>query len=89
MRRYTSSSPAILRETPDPVAARVHLLTLVVDALAGGYNAFGIRRWFERVRAQLGGRTPRELLRGDWRPEDDGPQRVLQLAEELAAAGAT
>ena len=88
LRRYASPSPAGRRATPDPVAARIHLLSLVVDALAGGYNAFGIRRWFERVRAQLGGRAPRELLQGDWRPEDDGPQCVRQLAEQLTTAGA-
>ena len=89
LRRYASQSPAGRRATPDAVAARVHLLALVVDGLAGGYNAFGIRRWFERVRAQLDGHAPRDLLRGDWRPEDDGPQRVLQLAEQLLTAGAT
>lgn len=89
LRRYASPSAAGRRATPDAVAARVHLLTLMVDALAGGYNPIGTRRWFERVRAQLGGRAPRDLLRGDWRPDDDGPRRVLQLAEQLMTVGAT
>ena len=89
LRRYASPTPTGRRATPDAVAARVHLLSLMVDALAGGYNAFGIRRWFERVRAPLSGRCPRELLRGDWKPEEDGPQQVLRLAEALTTAGAT
>jgi hypothetical protein len=37
------------------VAERLHWLAMVVADLAGSYNALGIRRWFERPRALLGG----------------------------------
>ena len=46
------------RETPDIVAARVHVLALVVGDLAGAYNDLGIRRWFHRKRTVLHGDTP-------------------------------
>ena len=49
LRRYASGQ----RETPQKVAERLHWLALVVGDLAGSYNAFGIRRWFERPRQQL------------------------------------
>ncbi len=77
------------RQTPDEVAARLHLLALVVGDLAGAYNALGIRRWFERPRTALGGRRPAELLTGDWRPEDEGPASVRALAAALMDAPAT
>ena len=55
LRRYLSHD----RDTPDDVARRGHVLACVVGDLAGSYNERGIRRWFERPRPQLGGRTPR------------------------------
>jgi hypothetical protein len=86
LRRYAAGE----RSVPDDVAARLHHLALLISHLAGGYNDFGIRRWFLRGRAQLDGRSPGQLLRGGrWDPDDDGPQRILQLAEALNSSPAT
>jgi hypothetical protein len=85
LRRYAAGQ----RATPDPVAARLHHLALVVGSLAGSYNDYGIRRWFERKRAALKDRAPRELLRGTWSPDGPGPRQVLALAEALLGSPAT
>ena len=84
-RRYASEE----RTTPDAVAARLHFLALVVGDLAGAYSDVGVRRWFERRRAALGGRPPADLLTGDWAPEDEGPERVRELAADLAFSPVT
>jgi uncharacterized protein (DUF2384 family) len=85
LRRYASGS----RQTPDPVAARLHCLALVVGDLGGSYNEVGIRRWFERPRSQLGGRSPADLLSGEWDPDDEGPTSVQALAAALLSSPAT
>jgi hypothetical protein len=85
LRRYLSGE----RETPDDVAARLHHVALIVGDLAGAYNEVGIRRWFERKRAALGGRTPAALLAGDWNPDDPGPQKARDLAGSLVALSVT
>jgi hypothetical protein len=85
LKRYEAGD----RDTPDHVAARLHFLALVVGDLAGSYNDIGIRRWFHRKRAMLGGRSPAALLKGDWDPDDEGPARVRQLARELVSFSAT
>ena len=83
--RYASQE----RRTPDDIAARLHFLALVIGDLAGAYNEIGIRRWFERTRTALDGRTPAKLLRGNWQPEDPGPRAVRELARSLVASPAT
>lgn len=85
IQRYSSGA----RATPQDVAERLHVLALVASDLSGSYNAFGIRRWFERPRAQLGGRSPAALLRSGWTPEDEPVRRIRSLAAELIGAGAT
>jgi transcriptional regulator with XRE-family HTH domain len=85
LNRYQSGE----RDTPDPIAARLHFLALVIGDLAGSYNDVGIRRWFGRKRTALGGRTPAQLLTGDWDPEDAGPARVRGLARELVTMSVT
>lgn len=85
MRRYITGE----RATPDAVAARIHHLAVVVSHLAAGYNEFGIRRWFDRPRPQLGGRAPSRILHGDWDPDGDAPQQVLRLAEALNSSPGT
>lgn len=77
------------RDTPDAVAARLHVLALVVGDLAGAYNEIGIRRWFDRPRSPLDGRSPARVLRGAWKPEDPGPASVRELARSLVASPAT
>ncbi len=85
LKRYQSGE----RDTPDRIAARLHLLALLVGDLAGSYNHIGIRRWFSRPRTRLDGRSPADVLAGDWDPEDEGPARVRQLARELVSLSAT
>lgn len=84
LRRYAAG----VRTVPDAVAARVHWLALVVADLAGSYNTVGLRRWFERPRAQLADRSPRQILTGDWAPDDADVVRVRVLAAALVGAGA-
>jgi hypothetical protein len=82
--RYLGGS----REWPDDVAARLHWLALVVGDLRGGYNEFGVRRWFERPRPQLRGRSPRATLGAKWDPDSRAAARVRELAAALAGPGA-
>ncbi len=76
------------RRWPDQLATRIHWLALVFADLAGAYNEFGSRRWFDRKRSQLQGRSPREVLVADWDPADPDVERVRELAAALAGAGA-
>jgi hypothetical protein len=80
LRRYANGA----RETPDEVAWRLHMLTRIIAALSGSYNDYGIRRWFERSRPQLDGRTPAELFRKAETEDDEGLTAVVNLAEALA-----
>ena len=82
--RYLSGA----RTWPDEVAARIHWLALVLSDLEGAYNAFGVRRWFDRQRAQLDGRSPRQVLGSQWDPSSQDVERVRQLAASLAGVGA-
>ena len=83
LRRYLAGS----RTAPDAVAERVHWLALVIGDLAGAYNDLGVRRWFERPRAALGGRAPAVILTGGWLPDDPPVAVIRQLAAALAGTG--
>jgi hypothetical protein len=85
LRRYAAAE----RVAPDDVAARLHHLARINAHLAGGYNDFGIRRWYARPRVQLEGQAPENLLSGAWDPDGPGPQRALALAESLNSSPAT
>ena len=85
VRRYLAGA----RATPDAVVVRLHFLALVVSDLAGAYNDIGVRRWFGRARKRLGGSSPAQLLDGGWWPDDDGPNRVRELAASLADSPVT
>jgi len=85
LRRYASGA----RRPPDDIAARAHYLSIVVGYLRGAYNDIGVRRWFQRRRTLLDGRTPAQFLRGKWTPDSEGAQRVRDLARALTAAPAT
>ena len=85
LRRYLAGS----RRVPDDIAQRAHALAIVVSYLRGGYNALGVRRWFDRPRTQLDGNAPQDLLSGNWDPADPGPARVTALARALAGSPAT
>lgn len=82
LRRYASGQ----RETPQRVAERLHWLALVVGDLAGSYNAFGIRRWFDRPRQQLAGQSPRAALGVEWSVDDAQAAQVRSLAQALVGA---
>ena len=84
-RRYLSRT----RTTPDAIATRLHFLALVAGDLAGAYNEIGVRRWFDRKRTPLGGKSPGQLLSGNWAPEDDGAAKVRELAGALSFSPAT
>ena len=83
LRRYVAGT----RTVPDAVAARIHWLALVSSDLAGAYNALGIRRWFDRPRTQLDGKSPRQLLGRGWDPDNARVDRVRALAAALAGPG--
>jgi len=83
LRRYVAGE----RPTPDIVAARAHWLALVVSDLAGTYNEIGIRRWFERPRAQLEGQSPAQSLGQGWDPDGPIADRVAALASALVGPG--
>jgi uncharacterized protein (DUF2384 family) len=85
LRRYAKEE----RPTPDLVAARLHLLARIVGELRGAYSEVGVRRWFERPRTALRGRSPDDLLTGAWDPDGADAERVLALARSLTASPAT
>jgi uncharacterized protein (DUF2384 family) len=85
LRRYAADR----RPTPDVVAARLHLVARIVAELRGAYSEVGVRRWFERSRSQLGGRSPDALLTGEWDPDGADAGRVLALARALSGSPAT
>jgi uncharacterized protein (DUF2384 family) len=84
-RRYRISA----RRTPDEVADRLHCIALIVGALEGAYNDIGVRRWFDRPRAQLKDRAPAAILSGNWQPDSPEVRKVRALAESLTASPAT
>lgn len=71
-----------LGSAPHAVEARASHLATVLQHLSGTYNAWGMRRWFGRPRAQLDGRSPlQELIdAGDWTPESQAATAVATLA---------
>lgn len=77
------------RATPDEVAVRAHFLTDIVGRLEGTYNDFGVRRWFQRPRSVLKGRSPAQVLAIPWTPESEGARQIQGLAEALEHLGAT
>jgi hypothetical protein len=85
LRRYAGDQ----RPTPDVVAARLHLIARIVAELRGAYSEVGVRRWFERTRSLLGGRSPDSLLSGDWDPDGGDAESVLSLARSLTASPTT
>jgi hypothetical protein len=85
LKRYAGEE----RETPPKIAERLHWVAMIVADLAGSYNDFGMRRWFERSRTQLDGRSPRKVLGTEWSPNDPAARRVRALAASLVGAGAT
>jgi hypothetical protein len=71
------------RAVPDVVIARISFLVQITDDLAGSYDSMGMRRWWERPRTTLGGRSPRAALGLDWDPEGPVAQTIARLAADL------
>jgi hypothetical protein len=84
LRRYAGGS----RATPDDIAWRLHVVARLLAALLGSYNAYGVRRWFERRRAPLGGLAPVQVLETAADEDDELLQTVIGLAEDLTGPGA-
>jgi hypothetical protein len=85
IRRYQTGG----RPTPQGVAERLHFVALLLADLAGSYNDFGIRRWFNRPRAALGGQRPVEMIEKDaFDPDGDDGEALRKLALSLTSAGA-
>jgi hypothetical protein len=85
LRRYSAGS----RPTPDRVAQRLHALALVVADLRGAYNDYGIRRWFQRPRTQLKGKSPETFLPATWTLDSPELDEVRRLAAALTASPIT
>lgn len=84
LRRYAGR----LRDTPDDVAWRLHVVARLLASLLGSYNAYGIRRWFERPRVALEGRTPAEVISSAEHEEDPALAQLFALADALVGAAA-
>jgi hypothetical protein len=80
VRRYAKGE----RHCSVSVAVRLHWLALLIDQLEGTYNAYGIRRWFQRPRAALDGQAPQDRLKGDWDPDDNDIQPLVALAQSAS-----
>jgi hypothetical protein len=85
VRRYRSAE----RRAADRVVARLHFLALLLADLSGTYTEEGARLWFQRRRSLLGGRSPEQVLSGEWSPEEPGVVRLKELARSLVGSPAT
>ena len=75
------------RPVPPVIARRLEWVRRVTVSLAGGYNAMGMRAWFDRPRVQLGQRSPLASLGPDWTPSDASVAHVEELAAALLGPG--
>ena len=85
VKRYANEE----RTASDDIADRLHFVAMVIADLTGSYNELGIRRWFERPRAQLSGKSPRQALGERWQSATPAAVRVRELARSLVAGGGT
>ena len=83
LRRYASGA----RQTPDDIAWRLHVVARILAALLGSYNAYGVRRWFERRRSALGGLAPVQVLETAKDEDDELLLTAIGLADDLLGAG--
>ena len=77
------------RPTPDLVAARLHVLAMVCADLRGGYNDYGIRRWFVRPRPSLEAASVADVLGPSWDPDGPAAELVRAMAVSVLSIGAT
>jgi hypothetical protein len=84
LRRYATGE----RRTPDPIAWRLHVVARILSSLLGSYNAYGVRRWFDRPRGALDGETPAAIVASATSEDDVSLRRVVALADELVGPAA-
>lgn len=77
----TGKSPADMRKDLRGSSKKIHFIYEVVDYLRGSYNDDGIRKWFQRERSQLGGKSPLQYLGSGWNPDEEYAKIVLELAK--------
>jgi len=65
---------------PPPAVYRLHYLTLIVATLKATYNEMAVTRWFEKPRQRFGGKSPDQVLIGDWASDGEVAEAVLRLA---------
>ncbi len=85
----TGKSPADLRKDLQSNSRKVYFLYEIVDYLRGAYNDEGIKRWFQRERTLLEGKSPLGYLGLTWNPDGEEAKRVLELAKSSIDSGAT
>lgn len=76
----------------NPEYERMYFLYEVVGYLQGSYTHEGVRRWFQRERVQLDGKSPLQLLNGldgRWDCYNKEAQHILELAKSSTDSGAT
>jgi len=59
---------------------RILVLSGLIFALKGTYADFGINRWFDRPRHELGGRSPADVLKTGWKRDNADVETVIRLA---------
>ncbi len=64
----------------DEESGKISFVAGLISVLTHSYTPLGIRQWFYRPRAPLGGTSPIVLLTGPWHPEDDRASAVMELA---------
>ncbi|MBI4738292.1 hypothetical protein HY772_01805 [Candidatus Woesearchaeota archaeon] len=80
----TGKSPADLRKDLLEESKKIYFLYEIVNYLRGSYNDEGVRRWFQRERSQLEGKSPLRYLYSGWDPDDEEAKHVLELAKSLS-----
>jgi hypothetical protein len=85
----TGKSPADIQKDLLGRSKEIYFLYEIVDCLRGSYNDEGIRRWFQRERSQLGGKSPLQYLGSGWSPDEEDAKRILELARSSIDPGAT
>jgi hypothetical protein len=77
------------RETlPDDADARLTALVPLIDDLRGSYTDDGVRRWWDRPRSALDGRSPLETwARAQGQPSDEGVACLRALTGWLRGSG--
>lgn len=68
---------------PKEVFLRLAFIVEVAEILRGGYNDKGIYQWFLRKRVQLDYRSPTQVLKYNWFPNQPDPLKILALAKSI------